>query len=229
MTRPTHANIDKAIHAISVIEDADGNSAHSHRVRFACGLAFDLRGERQFQDHAATLADMGTSEGGDERSARDAKNKIDAAYERLHAAVADYGAAEEGSPEWHERAKALDIQFRGLAEAHEAWHAAQPRDKRWLTHADAAPVKATCARCAAFERGEREAVPPPKVERRVRLPDIPTGLPCPECGTQIRIRRSDGTAACEGGGHDYTIEEVQKTAFAVLSKLAKGEFFPKEK
>lgn len=47
---PTHATIDGFDHPIAKIEPASPGSAHTHRVRFECGILFDLRGEHEFAD-----------------------------------------------------------------------------------------------------------------------------------------------------------------------------------
>lgn len=71
MTRPTHAIIDGNNHLIVSIEDAGPNSAHTHRVKFACGMLFDVRGEHQFEEHAAEPGDHLREHfaGGDEEKA----------------------------------------------------------------------------------------------------------------------------------------------------------------
>jgi hypothetical protein len=58
---PTHASIDGEAHAIASISPSDPGDRHSHRVRFACGMIFDLRGEEEFELHAVG------SKGGDQR------------------------------------------------------------------------------------------------------------------------------------------------------------------
>lgn len=51
MTLPSHAKLDGHIHLITAISDKVGdNAAHTHRVKFGCGLAFDVRGAHQFAD-----------------------------------------------------------------------------------------------------------------------------------------------------------------------------------
>lgn len=45
---PKSALIDGKSHHVISITEANQNSAHSHRVRFGCGLAFDARGAEPF-------------------------------------------------------------------------------------------------------------------------------------------------------------------------------------
>jgi hypothetical protein len=251
--RPTHAAIDGHRHLITVIEDAGPDSAHTHRVRFGCGLAFDVRGEHQFVAHAVGASTAPHATTPDEirelaHKARQLAQLAASANDRLiELRDGRELALVVRKPSWLRRQMdrllrrggvGVDDRLKRLVEldrqAHEArlesavaneqLHTARdPRDhERWLTATAEAPIKADCAHCAGVERAELAAIAPPVVGRRVREADIRTGLPCPECGSEIRIRRHNGTASCTQEGHDFTIPEVQASAFRLLARLAGG-------
>lgn len=120
-------------------------------------------------------------------------------------------AEEHESDEWARRHRAYAA---GALAAGDAWD-----HKRWTDH----DAKATCEHCEAVETGAAEAVTherahtPPKTVRA----DTPTGLPCPTCGAELRIR-ANGSVACTAQGHEFTVPDVLTSSMDLLRRLALG-------
>jgi hypothetical protein len=142
---------------------------------------------------------------------------VDIGGEKAHARHMQR-SEQHDSPHWKEEhiRNAARARFNG-----EQWDHA-----RWTDH----DSKATCDHCAAVETGAAVMIAHENAHTTPRtiLADIPTGLPCPTCGSQLYIRRRNGTAACHTHGHDFAIDEVLATSMGLLHKLATGaaEFKP---
>jgi hypothetical protein len=237
MNAPTHAKIDGNVHVVASVEESSYGSAHSHRVRFGCGMLFDVRGAHQFIEHAvAGVTPSNVDEEKLRKAAQDAQEVADKCRNILLELLA------EENPETTDNKVALAIgpiaeaelnynaAYSAAAEATARFHAARTPavHQRWVTTDK--KVAYGCQDCMDFEAGvgvERAA--PLPVMRIVRWADIPTGISCPDCGTEIRIRRNGEGAACIGGGHEYTFPEVQQVAVGLLKRLATGELFAPKK
>lgn len=247
---PTHGIIDGETHSIGSIELVE-NSAHTHRVRFACGIIFDVRGEHQFTEHAVKSEHPAA----DDQSILALKTALALSMvaEQAHASLQSFVSRETAivkrDRSWWRRmlgrlrghpSTALiaeqrqgaqqrhDVAYLEYARACEAYHAARPASvhERWITATAAEPVSSGCATCRDVELGKRQAVAPaPRDTSKIRYPDIATGLACPECGGEIRMRRYGEGAACNGG-HDFEMPDVLRVAANLIERLAKGEVVP---
>lgn len=91
---------------------------------------------------------------------------------------------------------------------------------RWRTHQEPA---ATCSTCSAVEAG---AAPVRHETGHGQATTVPadrfTGIRCPSCSGEIRQRRSNGSFACTGSGHEFSSTELlasTRSAFENLLKL----------
>lgn len=127
------------------------------------------------------------------------------------AAHAQRRAEEHESAEWRERH--AQVAWQKTAEG-ETWE-----HERWTRHAG----EATCKHCAAVENGAAQSITHARAHTpaRVRRADVSTELPCPTCGTGLYIRH-DGTVACAGQGHEFTVPEALGAAMGLLRRLADG-------
>lgn len=219
---PTHANIDGKTHLVARIEEEE-TCGRTHRVRFACGMLHDVRGAHEFDLHSADRkvakdkADVEKLRVVAQEAHQAASDKRDALFEAMNAEIEDQSLRSETEQEY------LDA-YKSAALATETYHSARVvGDKRWIDRDGAAKG---CEHCVAVETGTAEVRLPEIVKREIRLADIPLGISCPQCGTEIRMRRYGKGAACVGEGHHYTIPEVQAVAVALMTRLAKGELFP---
>lgn len=239
MSKPTHAKINDDVHVVATIEESSG-AAHSHRVRFACGMLFDVRGEHQFIEHAvAGVAPSVAEEEKLRKAAIDAHQVADDHRTKLLALLEKEPPRPPTKPGETQHpivlspaAAQAELNFTGAyraaAEAIARFHAARTPavHQRWITTDKA--VARGCEHCVAVEAGEAKPIPAPAIARVVKLADIQTGISCPDCGTEIRIRRYEGGAACTGQGHEYTFPEVQQVAVGLLHRLATGDLFGKK-
>ena len=99
----------------------------------------------------------------------------------------------------------------------EQWH-----HKRWVDHKSKAEG---CDHCVAVETGAAMSITHETAHTPVRQvqADIPTGLPCPDCGSPLYIRYKTGTVGCTARGHDFKVEDVLATGMGLLHKLATGQ------
>lgn len=129
---------------------------------------------------------------------------------------ADVGGRRHEHAADEHRSKAKDAGRRGaeaekaIAEAHARSASVGARrhseDRRWKkldgTGAD-------CPRCAEVEAGAaHEPQNLGHTAPRTVEADRATGIRCPSCSGEIRKRRSNGSFACTGGGHEFEAAEL---------------------
>lgn len=135
---PTHAIIDGHIHQVISIEEASANlRVHSHRVKFACGLAFDVPTPDHFAMHSAEVSDHGAP----------ATESLAVATARTAAAMAAT-VRDTIEVEWHaarDRLHAVNEKMRAEIEALDTPHRKSSRGTKLRYEAKVGEIKAKYA------------------------------------------------------------------------------------